>query len=266
MAPRGIVAAAVSSIFSLELVEAGYPEAAQLASLTFLVIVGTVLIYGLGASPLARHLGVSQQNPQGILIVGAHPLARSMAQALREEKYQVLMVDTNWSNVTAARLDGLPAYYGSIVSEEIMNDLDFGGIGRLLALTSNDEANSLAALHFVEIFGRAEVYQLPPTSGRGKNGEELWAQHLRGRFLFGPGMTYGHLTKQFAAGARVKITTLTREFNYAAFQNLYGQEAIPLFLITETRQLLVFTAEEKLTPQPGQTLISLATAKAVQLS
>ena len=59
MAPRGIVAAAVASIFSLELMELGYPGAEKLAPVMFLVIVGTVALYGLGAGRVARWLGVA---------------------------------------------------------------------------------------------------------------------------------------------------------------------------------------------------------------
>ena len=51
--------------------------------------------------------------------------------------------------------------------------------GRSLALTSNDEANSLASRHLREIFARSEIYQLVPHGGeRGR--EESMPQHLRG--------------------------------------------------------------------------------------
>lgn len=69
MAPRGIVAAAVASIFSLELMELGYPGAEKLAPVMFLVIVGTVALYGLGAGRVARWLGVATPNPQGMLLL-----------------------------------------------------------------------------------------------------------------------------------------------------------------------------------------------------
>lgn len=58
LAPRGIIAAAVSSTFALELEESGYAEAGRLVPLAFFVIVGTVAIYGLTAAPVARYLGV----------------------------------------------------------------------------------------------------------------------------------------------------------------------------------------------------------------
>jgi NhaP-type Na+/H+ or K+/H+ antiporter len=59
IAPRGIVAASVSSIFALQLQAAGVIQAERLEPVTFLVIIGTVTVYGLSAAPLARRLGVS---------------------------------------------------------------------------------------------------------------------------------------------------------------------------------------------------------------
>ena len=73
------MAAAVASVFSMRLVDAGMAEAAQLTPVVFMVIVGTVLVYGLTAGPVARWLGVSNPDPQGVLIAGAHALGRNMA-------------------------------------------------------------------------------------------------------------------------------------------------------------------------------------------
>ncbi|GAA2446029.1 hypothetical protein GCM10010191_73710 [Actinomadura vinacea] len=60
MAPRGIVAAATASTFSTELVAAGVAGAAKILPATFLVIVTTVTLYGLSATPVARRLGLTR--------------------------------------------------------------------------------------------------------------------------------------------------------------------------------------------------------------
>jgi NhaP-type Na+/H+ or K+/H+ antiporter len=261
MAPRGIIAAAVSSIFALKLAEAGHPQAGQLVPLTFLVIIGTVTIYGLTASRMARWLGVAKPNPQGALIIGAHSWARAVARVLQEEGYEVLLVDTDRRNISATRLAGLPAFYASILSDSALDEIELGGIGRLLALTSNDEANSLAALHFIPAFGRSDVYQLHvyqlPPEGEGENGIDEIPPHLRGRLLFGPHTTFTFFTNSFAAGAEIKKTGITEQFDYDAFRSLYGERAIPLFLVSEGGDLIVFTADNPPTPKPGQSLISL---------
>ena len=61
MDPRGIVAASTASTFSAPLVALGISGANKLLPATFLVIVGTVTIYGLGATPLARALGLGDE-------------------------------------------------------------------------------------------------------------------------------------------------------------------------------------------------------------
>lgn len=260
ISPRGIVAAAVSSVLGLELAAEGHADAAQLAPLTFLVIIGTVAFCGLTASSLARRLGVAQSNPQGALIVGGHSWARTIAAALQAEGFRVLLVDTFWSNVRTARMDGLPIYYGSILSDYVTDQIELEenleGIGRLLALTSNNELNALAAMHFAENFGRENVYQLCPEGGESGRKAAV-SRHRRGRFLFGPQATYFHLTSRFASGAVVKTTKLTAEFDYEAFRALYGENAIPLFLIDESGKLEPVSADGPLKPVIGQTMISL---------
>jgi len=85
LAPRGIVAAAVTSIFALELSQAAVEgkvsqevaeQAENLVMLTFIVIVGTVAFYGLLAAPLANRLGLAAKNPRGVLFAGANTWSR----------------------------------------------------------------------------------------------------------------------------------------------------------------------------------------------
>ncbi|MCH8815000.1 MAG: hypothetical protein IH957_07890 [Chloroflexi bacterium] len=113
MAPRGIVAAAVASIFALRLAEEGNADAAILVPLTFTVIIGTITVYGLGACRLARLLNVSHPNPQGALIVGGQPWVRRIAKALQDQGIPVLIMDSNRKNVADARMEGLSANYGN---------------------------------------------------------------------------------------------------------------------------------------------------------
>jgi len=257
LAPRGIVAAAVSSVFALRLLEDGYPQAKLLVPLTFMIIIGTVVIYGLSASPLARWLKVAEPNPQGVLIVGGHSWARAIAHTLQEEGYKVLMVDANWANISAARMANVPTFYANILSQYAMDEIELNGIGRLMALTSDDQFNSLSALQFANVFGRAESYQLPPLESEEKKGRGTVSQHLRARLLFGPGMNYAYLNDRFTSGAVIKTTSLTEEFDYEGFKIYYGEKAIPLFLIDENGNLVIFTVDNPPRPRPGQKLISL---------
>ena len=258
MAPRGIVAAAVASIFSLELMELGYPGAEKLAPVMFLVIVGTVALYGLGAGRVARWLGVATPNPQGMLLLGASGWVRAVAQALKAEGVEVTLVDSNRKNVAQARQDGLEAKCDNILAEYAFEDLELDGIGRFLALTPNDEVNSLATVHASDVFERSNVYQLAP-EGADEGGRltEMPA-HLQGRILFDTVATHAEMTKRFAQGATIKRTGLTDEFGFDEFVEHYRGAALPLFVVTETRKVRVLEAQRKVPVKAGQTLISLA--------
>lgn len=254
MAPRGIVAAAVTSVFALQMKAVGYTQAEQMVPLTFLVIVATVVIYGLTAKPLSRWLQVAKPEATGFLIVGAHSWAREIAAALQREGCPVLLVDTNSDNISRARLEGLPTCYASILSPDIAEEIDLTGLGRLLALTSNDEVNALAALHFIEIFGRAQVYQLPTRKAGAK---DAVSHHLRGRILFGEDLTYKELAARSVAGAAIHKTLITDEFGYETFHAAHGNGVIPLFVLSDRGQIEIVTADTKVAPTPGQAIIAL---------
>ena len=62
LAPRGIVTAAVASLFSIRLEQAGILGAGRLQGLVFLTILMTVGIQGLSAKPLVNRLELDQKN------------------------------------------------------------------------------------------------------------------------------------------------------------------------------------------------------------
>lgn len=265
LAPRGIVAAAVSSVFALEMSQLAElriveptlaAQAQQLVLITFLVIVGTVTLYGLAAGPLAGWLKIADPDPQGILFAGADPFIREIAKAVQDAGFSVLLVDRNRDKIALARMAGLPTVCADIVSEYAREEIEFGGIGRFLAMTPNDEVNALAALQFAEVFGRSDVYQLA-TAGEAASDRKPMPARLRGRPLFGPKMTYGELARRFAKGAKAKSTPLTEEFGETDFRRQYGESAIVLFVITESKELLVNTADSQAALRAGRTVISL---------
>ena len=59
-------------------------------------------------------------------------------------------------------MSGLTTHCASILSEYVTEEIDLSGVGRLLAVTPNDEVNSLAVQEWSHLFGRAGVYQIAP--------------------------------------------------------------------------------------------------------
>lgn len=261
MMPRGIVAAAAASTFALGMQEAGFERGGELIPYTFMVIIGTVAIYGITAAPVARWLGVARPTPQGVLIIGAHRWAREIASTLMDANVKVLLADTNRSNVRAARLAGLPAYYGSVLTENALDELNLDGIGRVVAMTPNNEVNALVLLRLSEVFDRVELYQIPPPEGRLQERETQVTPHLRGRYLVGSNMSFRRISEMFDAGAEVRKTDLTEEFGVGRFFEVYGTTATPLFLIDPDGKITVFTSDLVPRPEAGDSVISIVSEK-----
>lgn len=264
MAPRGIVAAAVSALFAERLHEAGYEQAPLLVPYVFITIIVTVAVYGLTAAPLARKLNLSELNPQGLLIVGAHALNREMAKILKGYGVRAVLLDKNYNNIAQAQMDGLEAHYGNVLAEDVVEELDLTGIGRLLAMTANDEVNALADLHLAEVFGRANVFLLPSAGLDSPDNDLRAAPHLRGRLLFEDTATFGRLQRIYESGGKVKATRLTEKFNIESFHQTHGPEAVPMFAIDPQGLVTVFTAgiDTALEVKPGHVLISLTRSAA----
>ncbi|HEY1192160.1 MAG TPA: cation:proton antiporter [Gemmata sp.] len=254
LAPRGVVAAAVASVFGLELVGAGVVGAERLLPVTVLTVLVTVTFYALAAPALARRLKLVHPNPQGVLFVGAAEWVRRLAKALSDAGAVVTLVDTDWTNIRAARMMGLTTVYGSILSERVLEDIDTSKLRRLIAATPNDELNALACQRFVEVFGRDEVYHLP--AGRETGRLVTVAPEQRGREFLGPECTFTEVARRAGAAVEVRATTLSAEFGFAQWTERNGSAALPLVLVRSDRTIALFTASA-LRPVAGDTVIAL---------
>jgi len=271
LAPRGIVAAAVISVFALRIEglegiegvadEQLIRDAAKLVPATFLVIVGTVAVYGLAAAPIARRLGLADANPQGILFAGADPWIQDIALQLKDSGYAAVLIDTNFRNVSAARQKGIPAHCKSVLSEFVREEVDLAGIGRLFALTKNDAVNVMAAKEYSHLFGSKNVYRLSPAdSGKGERAKV--GQSAKGRELFCNDWSERRLQAAYAEGYRAKTTRITDEFTFAEFKYRNGDEVVVLMVIDKNGVIQINTVGQNLEPVSGQSLIALVPSNA----
>lgn len=262
LAPRGIVAAAVSSVFALELERRGVGnamEAGQLSSITFLIIVGTVAFYGLLSAPIARLLHLSDDRGDGVLVVGAEQFSVDFALRLKEAKIPVHLVDTNYNKIANAKQLGLDATCINMLNEHAREELVLRGISNLLAMTANDEVNSLILKECRAMFNRDSMYQLGFNSKKLQSKRGLTTD-LLGRVLFGPEVTHTFLRETHKVGGAFKLTPLSKEFDYEAFASKNAGSFTLLGVIDDERKFKLNTVEVPLNPDPGQTILTLITS------
>ena len=264
IAPRGIVAAAISAIFADKLIAAGYQEAALLVPLTFFMIIGTVVLQSSTARFLANWLGVAEPSPRGFLIVGANAFSRVVAKELMKYDFRCVLADSNWENIRLARMDGLETFYGNPVSEHADIHLDLSGIGGLLAMSRQRYVNVIAAVHFRADFGADRIFSLVAVGDKNKADKHRLAEGYQGSQLFGEDVSYSELVNKVAKGREVKSTTLTEEFDWDTYQSKYKQSRLPLFEIDSQGHIKPFTVDNDPSPSTGSTILVLETSEPVE--
>ncbi len=284
MAPRGIVAAAIASIFGLEFLhaaekiahaaaEASGEEAAalqvradslmelatqaeDLVPLVFFVIVCTVAIYGLGVGRLAERLGLATASPQGVVFVGGAGWMVEAAKVLNEAEVTTTLVSRDYAKLAGARQAGLRTVTANILSDYAVKDMELPGIKSLIAGTPDDEMNATAAREFAHVLGRANVYQLARTDeGHGGPTRTKAAPHLSARHCFQPARTHDELNELIDNGFTMKRTKLTEEFTLDDFRARRGEGAVLMFTLDGGKVTVV--TPDATVPQDGVTVIAL---------
>ncbi len=112
LAPRGIVAAAVSSLFAERMTQAGIEGGNAMRALVFLVIGTTVVVQGMSAGMVATVLKVRAPREVGYVILGADEMARRLGAALRRGGEEVVFIDNNAESARAAEEEGFRVVFG----------------------------------------------------------------------------------------------------------------------------------------------------------
>lgn len=285
LSPRGIVAAAVSSVFFIRLQENSVPMAELLVPLTFSMIIGTVVFQSLTAKPLADKLGISNPEPNGVLFFGANDNALTLAGALKAHGIKTMLSDTSWSNVRKARQTGFEAYHGNPTSGHASENLDLQGIGKLVAVSSNRDANALAGMHFRQEFGSSAVFTLEGASDDAQYERFDTANRNRANPLFTDNLSHSALGKRLREGEiryvainapdeDVKtgdndateveppaVASTPADVPALALEELINEDDLKLFAIDKDGKLYVYGAGEKIALKPGWQLIVLSPSK-----
>lgn len=258
--PRGIVAAAVSALFALRLENANFPGAEKLVPLVFIVILGTVIVQSLTGRAVAKWLGVSDPEPNGVLIVGANPVAILYAEALHKAGRHVLVASTGWDGIREARMKGLPVFYGSPVSDYAERHLELMGLGHLLAMSHRPGLNELACVKYRYEFGRESVYTLPQKEEKSHEKHQISGESA-GRVLFGGAHSIEEFADMIRSDVEIKSTEITDEFSVDDYIASHPGR-IPLFITAANGRLRFPIDKDGISAGVGSVITALVPAGA----
>lgn len=162
VAPRGIVSASISSLFSILLTERGINGGDAIKALVFLTIIMTVFLQGLTAGWMAQWLQVKPTQATGAVIIGCNPLSRLIARLFQERGESVVLIDTDADACQIAEQENLRVFISSGLDTGVLEEAGLESVGTFLAMTSNGEVNLVLAQRAAEEFKPPRVLAVFP--------------------------------------------------------------------------------------------------------
>jgi NhaP-type Na+/H+ or K+/H+ antiporter len=257
IAPRGIVAAAVSALFALKLEAENYPQAEVLVPVVFIIIIATVVLQSLSSAKVASMLGLRSPEARGLFLFGANQFSRALAHELQQNDVPVIVADTNWDAVKDARMGSIKTYFGNPMSEHAQRHLDLTSVGSALMLSPYKQLNPLVMMHFEHELGKeATILGLSSKDTEGMSSHQVSDSYAKKLGAFDNFVTYSYLASAMQRGAIIKTTPITETFDYEAYLARYSHELVPLIYIYEGA-VHIFSANTSLEPKAGSKIISL---------
>lgn len=254
IAPRGVVAVAVSGLFALRLDQLGYGNGNILVTLSFAVVVATIIAHGFSIRFVARWLKVTGAAQKGLLIVGSTPWSMSLARQIQSLGLPVMISDTSWQRLASPRQAGIETYHGEILAETTEERLDLSQFQVMVSTTENEAYNALVCNEFAHDIGRDSVYQLGG-SGDDEDHRSL-PEALRGRAMFTAGHGVEDILQREAAGWTFRKTRISEQFNFDSARSTLPDEADMLFVLRKDGRIRFFTHAARPTPQNGDIVVS----------
>lgn len=239
--PRGIVAAGIASLFGIKLVANGVNGAEYITPLVFMIVLGTVIFNATTARIFARIVGVFLTKPDGILIVGASDVSRLIAHYLEKNDRHVVLIDSNHTNISKAKEEGLEAITTNIYSDTLTDNIELNDIGYLMALTGSSDINKYATNKFRDQFGENGTYRLVTEQEMldpANNPKEGLFSHTDDFVLL------TKTTKEFPAIHEIEINDKT---HYEAIikKTIIEKNTIPIFLKDTNGELTIISSYSK---------------------
>ncbi|MBN1416397.1 MAG: sodium:proton antiporter [Bacteroidales bacterium] len=141
IAPRGVVAASMASLFTLQLKKHGI-ENVFLETFTFTLIIVSVIIQGSTAGLMARLLRLKETRTKLWLIVSSNMFSRALGEFIKDATGQkCIFVDTNADAIEEAREAGFEGINMSALQVDTFPTEVISNVENVIALTDNHELN-----------------------------------------------------------------------------------------------------------------------------
>ena len=218
IAPRGIVAAAMASLFSLRLQELGRPEAIHLETFTYAVIVATVTLQGLSAPWLAKVLKVHEPDRRTWVLLGNNILVEALGRAMRRAGVKV--VELSDPHLRAEEIDS--------------EDPRFADVQAMLCADITMLQNVFAVFRWAPGLGDADIFRW--ATFEPADAETQVADPPAGRAVWAGTVTAAAVVQGLLDGSHsIDVIELGKQEEHGRF----GRGFLPLFWVKRGRAEIV---------------------------
>lgn len=253
IAPRGVVAIAVTSLFALRLVDAGYEGADALVPLVFAVVIVTILAHGFSAGWVARELGLDQGKGEDILLVGANRWTVALAQFLEKQGLKSVIIDRSFTALRHANRADIETEIADLAEDSSAHAIDLGRFQHMVIATDNDSHNRLVASDLGPDFGYLKITRVACDMGNSSS-------YAKSRVLFKSGTSYELLDDRLRAGWQFSKTKITEKFGWKDFIANFAGDEEPLAILKPDKTILFFTTSTQAVAEIGDMVISFVAA------
>lgn len=157
MAPRGIVVAGITSLFTLILMENGHPGAELMQALLYIIIVVSVMVYGFAGKPMSRWLEVEGCDDRSLLVIGGGQFGAEAGRALSDDR-EVRFLDLNAQVANSLHRAGFAAVRGNALDPLYMGLIHAEEVSAVLIMTGSSDHNLLIARLAHDEFHIRDIY------------------------------------------------------------------------------------------------------------
>ncbi len=193
MAPRGVVAAAITSLFAIVLHDQGFKGSDMLLALVYIIIIASILFYSLIAAPLRNALNVAGSDERSVLIVGGGQMGSEVGRVLGEDR-EVRFLDLNAEVIASLQRSGFEAIRGNALDPIYLEIVHAEEIGSILVMTGSSDHNLHIARLASEFFHIPNIYVALQEGDEHKHAQLI--HQLQAKRLFGKPYTYTYWTDQ----------------------------------------------------------------------
>jgi hypothetical protein len=197
---------------------------------------------------------------RGLVIIGANKVARTLAEALEKQEIPALLIDSNWENISEARLQGLKTLHGNPLSSRIEEKLELTGYGQMLAATPQRDLNALCCMHFRREFAARFIFKLNTDKNTAVTRRYAVSESNSGHTLGVDAPSFKKLSSLFNRGATIKTTRLSEDYPLERWLEENSGSRILLMAVTPEGRLRMFAQDVEFKPREGWVLMALDTA------